>query len=242
VRTKLLVTTKLITAAVAILSTLTGCAKFPATPGTSDKQLVITLRVRGKINPIDSADPSVRRYYFIAIDNDNNPNTGPWAAVFPPYGGNGWVTSANATESVGLTSFVRYDADNPNAYIYGVLPGSYFLNTTSPQPPIKYELLDGGSTLRVYIDFSQIATSTIPADKIEQLDINFITTNYVVPSDFPILGREWDALGPSGQNYVTIDTRNQRLYFGDNADGPVVSDPDLDITYWSIEVQAVSSS
>lgn len=225
----------------AILSTLTGCAKFPAGPATTGKQLVLTLKVRGRINPTDSTDPSVRRHYFIAIDNDGDPNTGPWAAVFPPYGGNGWVTSNDAQHSIGLTSFVQYDSSNTEGYIYGVLPGSYFLNVSSPQPPIRAELLEGGSTLRVIVDFSQIATTAIPVDSIRQLDVNFITTNALPLSGEFDAGRIWDGLGPSGQNYVNVDTTNNRLYYDYNADGPPVNDPDLDIVYWSVEVQTVSS-
>lgn len=221
--------------------TLTGCAKFPTGAVTTGKQLVLTLKVRGKINPIDSTSPNTRRHYFIAIDNDNNPNTGPWAAIFPPYGGNGWVTSQDANHSIGLTSFVQYDASNTEGYIYGVLPGSFFLNVTAPQTPIRAELLDGGSTLRVVIDFSQIATAAIPADQIKQLDINFITTNAMPLTGEFVAGRIWDGLGPSGKNYVTVDTTNDRLYYDYNADGPAVSDPDLEIVYWSVEVQTVSS-
>lgn len=225
----------------AILFTATGCAKFPSTPPTSGKQLVLTLKVRGKINIMDAADPSINRHYFIAIDNDNSINTGPWAAVYPPYGGNGWVTSQDAQHSIGLTSFIQYDSTNTEGYIYGVLPGSYFLNVILFAPPIHAELLDDGSTLRVVIDLSQIATAAIPVEDIKQLDINFITTNALPLSGDFVPGRIWDGLGPSGQNYVTVDTTNDRLYYGHNEDGPAVTDPDLDISYWSIEVQTVSS-
>lgn len=202
---------------------------------------MLTLKVRGRINPIDPAAPSIQRHYFIAIDNDNNPNTGPWAAVFPPYGGNGWVTSQDAEHSIGLTSFVQYDATNTEGYLYGILPGSFFLNVTSPEVPIRAELLEGGSTLRVVVDFSQIATTAIPATEIKQLDVNFITTNALPLTGEFVPGRIWDGLGPSGQNYVNVDTTNDRLYYGYNADGPAVTDPDLDIVYWSVEVQTVSS-
>lgn len=217
-----------------------GCAKFPPGPTTTGKQLVITLKVRGGINPIDQTSPNSNRYYFIAIDNDGDQNTGPWAAVYPPYGGTGWVTSANAEKSIGLTSFIEYDASYPDGYIWGILPGSWFQNRTPPQPPIRTELLDGGSTLRFIIDFSQIATATIPIAAIRQLDINFITTN-MLPVDYdPHQGREWDALGPSGQDYVTIDTTLDRIYSDNDAEGDV-TDPDLDIIYWSVQVQTVSS-
>ena len=227
--------------ATTILLTLTGCAKFPTTPPTSGKQLVLTMTVRGRIEPIDNLDPGITRYYFIAIDNDNDDNTGPWAAIFPPYGGNGWVTSVDAVNSVGMTSFAEYDAANPDGFIYDVLPGSFFLNTSSPEPPIRSELLEGGTTLRFIVDFTQIATSAIPSDDITSLNINFITTNALPVDGRFVPGREWDALGPSGQNYVTVDTTNDRLYSGDNVDGPIVTDPDLDIIFWSIEVQTVSS-
>lgn len=225
----------------AVLLGLSGCAKFPEGGVVTGKQLVLTLKVRGRINPIDSVNPAIQRHYFIAIDNDNNPNTGPWAAIFPPYGGNGWVTSQDANNSVGLTSYVRYDAANTEAYIYGILPGSFFLNVTPPQTPIRAELLEGGSTLRVIIDLSQVATTAIPADQIRQLDINFITTNALPLTGEFVPGRIWDGLGPTGRDYVTVDTTTDRFYYDDNADGPAVTDPDLDIVYWSVEVQTVSS-
>lgn len=233
----------------ALVLTLSGCAKFPEGGVRTGKQLVLTMRVRGTINPIDPTDPSIRRHYFIAIDNDGDPNTGPWAAIFPPYGGNGWVTSQNADQSIGVTSYIRYDATNPEAYLYGILPGSFFLNVTPPQPPIRAELLEGGRTLRVVVDFGQIATAQpgdppgtgIPADQIQQLDINFITTNSLPLTGEYVPGRIWDALGPSGKNYMTIDTTADNFKSDDNADGPPVTDPDLDIVFCSAEVQTVSS-
>ena len=223
----------------AILFTVTGCAKFPSAAPTSGKQLVLTLKVRGKINPIDAIDPSIHRHYFIAIDNDNNINTGPWAVVGPPYG-NGWVTAQFADRSIGLTSFVQYDDRNTEGYIYSVRPGSYFLNVFALEPPIQAELLDD-STLRVIVDFSQIATAAIPADKIKQLDINFLTTNELPLSDVFVPGRIWDGLGSGGRDYVTVNTTTNGFYSDNNPSGPPVSDRDLDIVYWSVEVQAVSS-
>ncbi|MFQ3550147.1 MAG: hypothetical protein SNJ70_10405 [Armatimonadota bacterium] len=224
------------------ISLLSGCAKYPDSPSPlpSGKLLIITMQVRGTINPVDQTDPSIRRHYFIAIDNDGDPNTGPWAAIFPPYGGNGWVTSRDPVNSIGLTSFIQYDAENQNGYLYRVLPGSYFLNNTSPQLPLRSELLNGGTTLRFTIDFSQIATSAIPADQIQQLDINFITTNKIAISSEPIANRQWDSLGFSGQDYVSINTLSNQKYEDRDPTGPIVTDPDLDIVYWSIEIQTIS--
>ena len=229
--------------AFALLFTLSGCAKFPNTPVTTGKQLVITLQVRGRINPLDPAEPNISRHYFVAIDNENNPNTGPLAALYPPYGGTGWVTSQDALHSVGLTSFIQYDATNPEGYIYGVLPGSFFLNRTSPQPPISYEILDGGSALRFVVDLSQIATATIPTDQIRQININFITTNALPNANDVVESRQIDGLGPSGQDYVTIDTTTDRIYTDTDTDAPnlIPTDPDLDIVSWTVEVQTVNT-
>ncbi|MCE5198925.1 MAG: hypothetical protein ABFD54_14355 [Armatimonadota bacterium] len=226
-----------------VLSTLTGCAKFPSTPAVTNRQLVITLKVRGSINPLDASQPLINRHYFVAIDNDNDPNTGPLAALYPPYGGTGWVTSQNAQASVGLTSFIQYDAQNPEGYVYGVLPGSFFLNRTSPQPTIRTEIIEGGSAIRFTIDFSQIATTAIPADQIQQLDINFITTNALPNGNQYIEGREIDGLGPAGQDYITISTNTDRAFTDEDTDAGnfTVTDSDLDIVSWTIEVQTVSS-
>lgn len=226
-----------------IVFTLIGCAKFPTTPPTTGKQLVLTIKVRGRIAPQDQFDPNIARRYFIAIDNDADPNTGPSMALYPPYGGTGWVTSQDAQHSIGLTSFVQYDAANPQGNLYGVLPGSFFLNRTSPQPPIRYELLDGGSAIRFIIDFSQIATAAIPADQIRQLNINFITTNALPNGNELVSSRQIDGLGPSGQDFVNVDTTIDRAYTDTDIDAPnlMLSDPNLDIESWTIEVQTVSS-
>lgn len=224
-----------------ILTALVGCARFPPTPSTTGRRLVITMKVRGRISPVDPADPSVRRHYFVAIDNDGDQYTGPWAAVYPPYA-NGWVTSNYAAQSIGVTSYAVYDAANPSGYVYGILPGSYFLNTTPPQSPISCDLADGGSTLRFIIDFSQIATTKIQAADIKQLDVNFITTNVLAVNPDQIYeNRQWDALGPSGQNYVTIDVTTDRIYSDEDMDTHSITDLDLDIVSWSIQIQTVSS-
>lgn len=226
-----------------LLTTLlaSGCAKFPETAVISGKQLVITLKVAGRIEPTDSTDPSIRRYYFVAIDNDSDPNTGPWAVVAPPFGGNGWVTSAQAARSIGVTSFLKLGPEDPTGNVYGILPGSFFLNTTPAQPPVNSQLLEGGSTIRFVVDFNQIATTAFPADSIAQLNLNFITTNELaVNPDFTYPNRIWDSLGPSGQDYINTDTTSNRTYSGvdDNGD---VRDLDLDIVFWSVEVQSISS-
>ena len=236
--------------AVTVLSTLAGCAKFPSTLPTSGKQLVITLKMRGTIDPVnDDAGPGdlPDRYYFVAIDNDNDDSTGPWAVMAPPYGGEGWVTSSRAQDSVGMTSFIRYDrtnryADPPNCLcLWRVLPGTFFLNAVGPNPPIETSVIDNRRTLRIVIDFSQIATDAIPADQITNLDINLITTNYLSTSGYPDFAREWDGLGQTGRDYVHVKTTNDNYYTDVDEDGYFVADAHLDIESWSIQVQTVGS-
>lgn len=235
----------LILTAVAI--TLSGCAKFPTGAVTTGKQLVITLKVRGQIAPIDELNPGLNRHYFIAIDNDgegisdSDPNTGPWAVAFPPYGGNGWVTSQRAQESLGVTDFLQYDAANPGGYLYRFVPGTFLLSYTNPQPPIRYELIDAG-TVRFTIDLGQLDRNPDDNIEIEQLDINIITTNELAVNPNQLYpGRQFDGMGPTGQDYVTVDTTNDGSYSGTDDDMVGVSDLDLDIDYWSIQVQTVSS-
>lgn len=244
--TSLRTTTFLI--AVASIITLTGCARFPDTLPTTGKQLVVTMQVRGRINPLDPNQPNVLRHYFVAIDSDAQESTGPVAVYAPPYGGTGWVTTNTPPASPGgqlqgLTSFLRYDAANPQGSIYGIIPGSSFLNVTPPQPPIRYEILQGGSAIRFVIDFSQIETAAIPAGDITQLNVNFITANALPVSNVFVESRQTDGLGASGQDFVTIDTSQDRIYSGQDYDALNLTptDPDLDITSWQIEVQTVSS-
>ncbi|MCE5323946.1 hypothetical protein LLG46_11610 [bacterium] len=229
---------------ITIIYTLSGCAKYPTGAVTTGRQLVITLRVRGEVSTTESVYPGLVHHYFVAIDNDNDSTTGPLGAFYSPYGGTGWVTSQDAENSVGMTSFIEYDADNPDGYLYGVLSGSYFLNRTSPQPLISSELQDGGSAIVFVIDFSQIETTAIPADEITQLDINFITANALPTNAGQVVnGREIDGLGPAGQDYITISTITDQTFSGDDTDSPNLTPTDsgLDIESWQIEVQTVSS-
>lgn len=227
-------------AAIVLILFVLGCARFPDTAPTTGRQLVLTLTVRGRISPIDNITGK-QRYYFFAIDNDNDPTTYPEAWTDPTRGGNGWVTSDRAAESIGLTSYVQYDPTTPDGLVMRVLPGSNFLNTGSPQLPLRVELLDGGTTLSVTLDFSQIATDAIPADKITQLNINFITTDSLSRSGDP--NRQTDGLGPTGRDAVSISTVTDGLRppIYDEADFPPVTDPDIDIVRATIEVHTVSS-
>ena len=223
------------------LCALVGCAKYPDNPDPSGNQIIIEFSVAGKFNTTDPFDSKINRYYFIAIDCDNVETTYPLPVVgsVANYGwGNGWGTSTKAAESIGITSYVRLDTNNNPSNFYQFIPGSKLLVSGPPIIPISTELINNGRTWRVILDYSQIATLLVTKENIKNLQINFITTNQI-PTDpnNPAPLRKWDALGEKNSNeYINItDMTRSFTYTGKDLTGDV-SDPDLDITDWQIEI------
>lgn len=219
---------------------LTSCASTPEHPVTSGSQLEIEFSLAGRFEPSDSMDPSISRYYFIAIDGDNISETYPLPVVAPSgqYGwGNGWGTSDKASESKGITGYVRYDITNAPANWYDILPESKLLSSGPPQTPVSFDILNGGKTMRAVIDFSQIAADGITEEELKNVQVNFICTNKI-PAD-PMdsaPGRKWDALGyKTERDFADIDVTRSYTYTGTDPEGDV-SDENLDITDWKISV------
>lgn len=205
---------------------VSGCARFPDDAvRPSGKQLVISMTVAGQINP--------SYFYYVAFNTGPDTSLGPLPVVGRPWG-NGWGTGT-------ITHFVRYAQ---GAYrIFRITPGTDNLGISDTgSPPITYVLPGAtGNTLRFTVDLSQIATAELPANQIESLTVNFITTD-IVPEDPNFPGpKYYDGLG-EGNEFLTIFTAGNRLY--SNSDFPIEpvgdvlsGDPDLDIVDWSIEVQ-----
>ena len=219
---------------------LTGCASTPASPVKTGSQLEVEFTLAGEFAPEDSLDPGQGRYYFIAIDADNVSETYPLPVVGPSgaYGwGNGWGTSDKASESKGITGYLRYDSGNDPANWYDILPGSKLLSSGPPQSPVAWNILNGGRTMRAVIDFSQIAGGRLPEKDISDLQINIICLNRIPadPND-PAPGRKWDALGyKTERDCIDIDVRRSYTWTGTDPEGDV-SDPNLDITEWQVSV------
>ncbi len=215
-----------------------GCASTPKHPAKSGSQLEIEFSLAGSFETEDSAEPGLFRYYFIAIDADNVRETFPLPITAPSgaYGwGNGWGTSDKASESKGITGYLRYDSANEPANWYDILPGSKLLASGPPQAPVAWELADRGKTMRAVIDFSAL---TDEPEALENLQINMICTNQVPtdPND-TAPGRRWDALGfKTERDYIDIDVTKSYTYSGSDPEGDV-SDENLDITDWKVSVR-----
>ena len=78
----------LLLAGLSILLLVCGCARSPssAPPVTAEKELLFDITVAGNYNN--------NYYYFIALDADGDPLTGPLPVVAGPYWGNGWGTGS----------------------------------------------------------------------------------------------------------------------------------------------------
>ncbi|MDO8585965.1 MAG: S8 family peptidase [Armatimonadota bacterium] len=196
-------------------------------PDTTNR-LVCEVRVAGVINP--------NCFYYVAIDNDGDPNDGPEAVIGPPWG-NGWGRAS-------ITHYVQYDTSIPQGG-YGLfrIPDPDLLGKIYLGPPLNSIIPGpGGNTLRFALDLDDLALPPqTDGDQIRTLDINLIATD-VVPVDPSFVGpRQWDALGDhSSSAFLRLDITPGRVISntteGLEPEGDV-SNPDLDIVDWSIEVQ-----
>ena len=226
-----------------------SCANTPSSfqnSGGNGRQLIVTMTVQGQINPND--------FYFVLFRNANDPNgtVGPIPVIAAPWG--------NGFAGGDFTHFVRYDATQPSSGygVYSVVPGSTLRSFTYLGAPVQATPVQtGGNTIQFQIPLSQLATTAVPADSIDALQINFLNTN-LIPVDPTYSGtKEFDALGDARQSgqinaYITIRTGQAAIYNNSKAliaepSGDViqtgtnvfqtVSDPDLDIVNWSVEVR-----
>lgn len=222
--------TRLIAIILSLVSALlcSGCARSPEGGPQPTRRLLIEMRVAGAINP--------NYFYYIAFDNDGDPNDGPEAVVGPPWG-NGWGTGS-------ITHFVQFSGSLPQGG-YGLfrITDDTLLGKVYLGPPVfRVTPTAGGDTLRFAIDLDDIIVppQTSGSD-IETLGINFITTD-ITPSDPSFIGpRQWDALGDRSSNtYIRLNIIPGRIVSntteGLEPEGDTAN-ANLDIVDWSIEVQ-----
>jgi hypothetical protein len=236
----------LVTGAMLIILLSVGCAKFPSNgvPQTG-KRLIVTMTVNGQINPNYHYYIA---FYTLALDPAAQLSQGPVPVVSGPGWGNGWGTSATPS-SQGMQTYVVYDANQPQGYgVYQIAKDTNLLGKTYVGPPISYVTPPAGSNkLQFTLDLSQLAIPTFltTTDEvnslIDQINVNFITTN-IVPSStaFDGSGRFYDGLGLTGNTFEPIyikstqSNSNTKTHVEDAGDVPL---PDLDIIDWSIEIQ-----
>ena len=164
-----------------------GCAKSPAGGGSSPvsgPQLIISMTVNGTLNP---------NYYYYVVLNVNNaqgpgPGTGPVPSYFPPYG-NGFAGGS-------FTNYVEYhgsQAGGTNFGYYGVTA-----NLLTPVPLGSSRLISpqvNGQTLSFQLPLAYLDSENFTADKINDIEINFIATNVIpAPTDTLVPTKAFDAL------------------------------------------------
>ncbi|MGO8670586.1 MAG: hypothetical protein ACLQVD_04360 [Capsulimonadaceae bacterium] len=237
-----------------------GCARTP--PGvnqTNGPQLTITMTVANNYS-IDASD-----YYFVLFNvNPATGSSGPVPVITTPWG-NGFAAGD-------ITAYVRVDPTQANGGygMYSVVPGSNDLNSTPLPPPTSYVPVTFGSTQTIsfQIPISALATSTVPASQISQIQINFLATN-LLPTAGYTGTKLYDALGDgriSSQidSPITISATQSGLYdnstavppeptgdvmntgpgvyqnVGDSNQQPLNGNPvgDIDIANWSVQVNS----
>lgn len=216
-------------AVITIALVLSGCASFPsnATPITGTR-LIITMTVAGEIDP--------NLHYFVAFDTSGQASPGPLPVVGPPWG-NGWGTG-------NITNYILFDGLQPQGGygVYRIVPGTNLLQNVFIGPPISFFTPPAGSNkLQFTLDLGQLATPTTPVTAIEQVNINFITTD-IIPVDPNFPGPKFfDGLGPTGNDFITISVNTSQIFNNTQTDIEPAGDvplPNLDIVDWSVEVQA----
>lgn len=212
---------------------LAGCAHTP--PGvTPIGQTLVTFEVQfqGAINP---GNPNA--YYYIVLDTDNNPATGPVPVVARPWG-NGYAAGS-------YTHYVLYHNG-----VFGVYRSADANHTTSTfiGRPFQAGLATHNvpnDSLFIQIDRAQIAD--VHPD-VSALDVNVIATDRVPLDPQEVTTKIVDGLGASGNDYVTIPLTFTTTYNDgidpdpahpeNPLDAPGLDTrPDLDITNWRISVQ-----
>jgi len=132
--------------AIGLMVVVTGCARWPEgpepEPGETEYQLEITIEVAGEINSDDGI-------YYIVLDADGNPATGPEYDI-----------------SLWEGNFYYVKFDYLGCYLYPKEEGSAILLTSS--------IFDNGKKLRMTIALSDLG---VPSDIDFSIDINVVTTD-----------------------------------------------------------------
>ncbi|MFA4016561.1 MAG: hypothetical protein RUDDFDWM_001671 [Candidatus Fervidibacterota bacterium] len=166
-----------------------GCARYPKIemPGVSKNRITITFEVSGEINPSS--------YYFLAFDDDDDPLDGPLPAVVKPFG-NGWGTgSFTRFVEIHLGRATLFEV-NPDDPLQPILIGY----------PIEFEQRQ--NSISVTVDMESFFRAGIP----ERIDFNIIAVDELIVDPNYEGIRSYDALGPRGNDYVTIPMRATAEY------------------------------
>ena len=197
-----------------------GCAKSPGTGSSSPvsgPQLIVTMTVAGNINP--------NYYYYVLFNVNNRPGPGGTAVTGPvPVITNAYNTGTGFAAGA-FTNYVEYNGTQGSNNNF-----DYYLEFSDPQSSANllsrslgqgqlFAAQASGSTLTFRLPLAYLApagypelSSTVTADLITSLQVNFIATNFVpVATQNLNTTKYFDALYPpsqAGNSYVPLIVRN----------------------------------
>ncbi|MCS7185601.1 MAG: hypothetical protein N3B10_07020 [Armatimonadetes bacterium] len=208
---------------------LIGCAKFPEQPVApiSRDRLVITLVYDAPIDP--------NFFYYIAIDDDGDPTTGPLPALTRPWG-NGWGVPLDENLGSRIRFFVEIFRQSAQVFRIQVFEPPF---TAQPLGPALDLAFPQPNQIRVTVDLRQFFPSPDPLP--ERLELNFISVNELKTNPYDNTPRTgFDALGATGNEFISIPlTSTQTFQNGQgwvrevSGDCPIDA---LDLADWEVRV------
>ncbi|GBC97657.1 hypothetical protein HRbin17_00146 [bacterium HR17] len=229
------------------LTMLVGCAKFPEQPvtGVSRDRLIVTLTYAAPLAP--------RYFYFIAIDDDGNPLTGPMPALTSPWG-NGWAAlprqadidpnTGHPRQGPNLSHFVQIEVAAP-----GVGRGAVYRVTDPTLENYRQEFLGTPlevtflqpNQVRVTLDMRQLWPSPDPIPA--RIEMNFISVDELRLNPQDNTPRQgFDALGVSGNDFISLPLSSNQTFPTSSAFNPEPTTPGdarieaLDLIDWQVQV------
>lgn len=225
--------------ALCLVIVLFGCAKFPSVSTNNfTKRLVFSMRVDTRLRTgLEEGGNGLPYVYIVALRLSTDPSptdSGPIPVVVP--GGNGFVAGI-------ATHYVLWNPLASPAFQIWKFNDATLNESSFIGVPLNYQPVQvGDNVLQFEIDLSQlIPIADVPT--IQSVQVNFLTMNNTNTSGG---GRLWDALGDGGDvtqinSYFTIQP-NAAITYTNASTGSLepqgdVTDPELDIVDWSIEVR-----
>ncbi len=208
---------------------LLGCAKFPEQPpvAVSKNRLVITLTYAAPLDPA--------AFYYIAIDDDGDPLTGPLPSLTRPWG-NGWGVPLDERLGSRIRFFVEIVRQSAQVFRIELFQPPF---TARPLgPPLDFAFPQPNQ-VRVTLDLQQLFPPPEPLP--ERLELNFISVNELKTNPYDNTPRSgFDALGVTGNEFVSIPiTSTQTFRNGQGAVLEISGDArieSLDLTDWEVRV------
>ncbi len=214
---------------IGILAFLVGCAKFPEQPPVpiSRDRMVVTLTYAAAVRP--------DFFYYIAIDSDGDPRTGPLPALTRPWG-NGWGVPYDATLGSRIDLYIEVFRQSAQVFRIQIFQPPF---TTQPLGPPLDISFPQPNQIRVTLDLRQLFPPPDPLP--ERVELNFISVSELktIPYDnTPRTG--FDALGPTGNDFISIPlTSTQTFRNGQGWVAETSGDAQidaLDLTDWEVRI------